>query len=231
MFHFNLAEKQFSGPLDLLLALINEQKLAISELSISKVTEQYIDHLNNIEEKNPDELADFLVIATRLLFLKSKALLPQLMSEEDDGPSLEEQLKLYEKFIKASHTLNNLWQNNFQSYPRLEPPRKLEKVEIPQNVSVENLHKAMLKLLSRLKPPKALPETSIDSTVSLKERMFGIRELLKKQKQINFKNILSNAENRTEIIINFLAVLELVKQRNVFLNQKNNFGEIWINRV
>ncbi len=101
--------EQFTGPLDLLLSLIDGQKLNISELSLSNVTEQFLNHLDKIENKKPEELADFLVIATRLLFIKSNRLLPQFTLEEDEGPSLEDQLRVYRAFVEASKKLNKRW--------------------------------------------------------------------------------------------------------------------------
>lgn len=222
---------QFAGPLDLLLNLIQEKQLNISDVSISLVTEQFLDYLETIEEAEPEELADFLVIATRLLFLKSRTLLPQLTPDEDDGVSLEEQLRLYQKFVKSAEQVNILWNNNRIAYQHLEPPKKVENPIPPDNLILDNLHLSMLKLVNRLKPPRPLPETKIDRAVSLKEKIVQIRDLLKKQGKFIFSNLLNDSSNRTEIIVNFLAILELVRQRTVFLEQDDSFGEIIIKKV
>ena len=129
--HFQL--EKFSGPLDLLLSLIDEEKLDINELAISEVTEQYLRYLEAMEEKRPEELADFLVMATRLLLLKSKNLLPQLETDEEEGPSLEEQLRLYKAFVEASKKLNKKWLEGRVANFRIEPPRHPTSFVAPAN--------------------------------------------------------------------------------------------------
>lgn len=224
--HFQL--EKFSGPLDLLLGLIDEQKLSLSDLALSEVTEQYLVYIESLEEERPDELADFLVVATRLLLLKSKMLLPQFSPEEEEGPSLEEQLRLYQAFRSASRKLEKAWLLGRKSFFRIEPPRRPEVFSPPANVTNSHLHGSFLHLLERLKPAKALPTVHIDKTVSIKEKMEQIRELLRQAKNFSFFDTLENAENKSEVIMSFLALLELVKQRLVFLRQEDNFSDISI---
>ena len=223
--------EQFEGPLDLLIGLIDDQKLSISEVSISEVTEQFLNHLEGVEQKQPDHLADFLVIATKLLFLKSKRLLPQFGVEEDEGPTLEDQLRLYKAFIEASKKLNRKWLDSGRSVFRKEPSRKSEEFVSPLNFGLVNLKESIGKLLYRLTPPKALPRTYIDKTVSIKEKIDQIRNLLKSSKETSFSNILGDSKNKTEVIVGFLALLELVKQKTISLKQKNNFSDINIYQV
>ncbi len=223
--------EQFSGPLDLLLSLIDEEKLNISEVSLSAVTEQFLNYLEKLENKKPEELADFLVIATRLLLIKSRKLLPQFALEEEEGPSLEEQLRLYKMFVEAAKKINQLWENKNHSEFRLEPPRRPEIFTPPANLSLAELQESLIKLLRRLEPPKPLPQTQIDKTVLLEEKIKNIQALLKKAKSLNFSEILNNNQNRTEIIITFLALLELVKGQTVALKQKKSFEEIMILKV
>ncbi|MFZ2190509.1 MAG: segregation/condensation protein A [Candidatus Magasanikiibacteriota bacterium] len=224
--------EQFEGPLDLLLGLIDEEKLNISELALSEVTEQYLHHLDKIEEKKPEDLADFLVVATRLLFLKSRLLLPQFGVEEDEGPSLEEQLRLYKAFVEASKKLNKSWlDSSLRSIFRVEPPKKITGFLPPSNFDLDNLKEAINKLLYRLTPPKALPRTHIDKSISIKEKIDQIRNLLKKGQSTSFSQILSDSKNKTEVIVGFLALLELVKQKTVGLKQSGNFEDILIEKV
>jgi segregation and condensation protein A len=223
--------EQFEGPLDLLLGLIDEQRLNISEVSISEVTEQYLNHLEGVENKKPEHLADFLVIATKLLFLKSRRLLPQFGVEEDEGPALEDQLRLYRAFVEASNKLNKRWLDGKRSIFRREPARMLEKFVPPENLEFENLKESIEKLLYRLTPAKPLPRTHIDKTVSIKEKIDHIRQMLKRNKEVSFSNLLKGSENKTEVIVGFLALLELVKQKTVSLKQKNNFSDINIYQV
>ncbi len=223
--------EQFTGPLDLLLSLIDGQKLNISELSLSNVTEQFLNHLDKIENKKPEELADFLVIATRLLFIKSNRLLPQFTLEEDEGPSLEDQLRVYRAFVEASKKLNKRWISRDHSVFRLEPPRKSVEFVPPRNFLINNLQESFLRLLKKIEPAKPLTKTYIDKNVTVKETIDRIRQILKKNKNSSFSSVLQDSKSRTEIIVGFLALLELVKDGTIALKQSNNFKDISINKV
>jgi segregation and condensation protein A len=222
-FKFN----EFSGPLDLLLSFIDEEKMEINDVSISAVTEQYLNYIDTLEEIPAEDLADFLVVAARLLFMKSKGLLPELSDGEDDGTDLAAQLKLYKDFVHASKKIETLWLNELRSYGRIEPPLMPDHTIVPKNCTAKTLRDAMESLLIRLKPPKPLPRVFIDKAVSLKEKIDMIRQLLKRGGNIQFGHITSR-ENKTDIIVSFLALLELTKQRIVELEQDENFGDICI---
>lgn len=224
--------ENFSGPLDLLLSLIDNQKLDINEVALSTVTEQYLHHLDKIEEKKPEDLADFLVVATRLLLLKSSRLLPQFgISDEEAGPTLEEQLRLYKAFVEASKKLNKLWLRNRHSIFRIEPPRCPKEFVAAENFGLSSLRESMERLLFKLTPPKPLPQTHIDKAITIKEKIEQIRKIFQTAEKIGFSQLINNNKNRTEVIVSFLALLELVKQKTIALNQDDNFGEIVINKV
>ena len=223
--------EQFSGPLDLLLALIEQEKLNIGEIALSKVTEQYFEYLNKLEEQRPEELADFLVIATKLVYLKSRNLLPQLSLEEEDGPSLADQLKMYKRYIEASRDIQKLWDKNLVAYGRVEPPVKPEGFVLPANAGTDDLYLFFTVLLKRLKPLCPLPKVSIDRAISVKEKIANIFNLLKTRKKLSFIQLLSESENKTEVIISFLAVLELIKSGSASVNQKNTFSDLEIYKI
>ncbi len=226
-----IATEKFSGPLDLLLSLIQEEKLTVSDIALSQVTEQFLRYLDNLEERRADELADFLVVAARLLLLKSRQLLPQFAPVEDEGPSLEDQLRLYKIFVDASKKFNRLWQSDEKSVFRIEPARKPLSFVPPTNVSLETLRSAMLQLVTRLTPQSPLPQTRIDKAVSLKQKIDQIRAILSRAREVNFHTLLSDAKNKTEVIVSFLAILELVKQKIVALKQGEGFGDILVERI
>ena len=228
----SLQLEQFSGPLDLLLSLIAEEELDVSEVALSRVTEQFLQYLDTLENRRAEELADFLVVASRLLLLKSRTLLPQFAFEADDeGPSLADQLRLYKQFVEASKQLNTLWMSDRVASGRTEPPRKPLGFVPPVNVTLDMLHERMVQLVARLTPPKPLPETHIDRAISMKQKIDEIRHLLSRSGRIHFGSILHQAKNRTEVIVSFLAILELVKQKTVAVTQDELFGDIVIQRV
>lgn len=222
---------KFEGPLDLLLKLIEEEQMTITDISVSEVTDQFFTYLNKLEEKNPEELADFLVVASKLVYIKSKHILPYLYPDEADGPSLTDQLKLYKRYADASIQVENLWKKNEVAYGRVEPPTPVEGFLMPLNAGTENLRNSFLSLLKRLKPVAVLPEVSIDRTISIKEKIASIAAVLLRLKKIEFTDIINNAENRTEVIVTFLAVLELVKQEQVTVEQKNSFGNFVLQKI
>lgn len=226
-----IASEKFNGPLEVLLQLIDERKLPITEISVSSVTEQFLQYLETLEETDPDELADFLVIAARLLLMKSRALLPQFAPEPDEGPSLVDQLRLYKQFVAVSKQIEKRWLAPDKSYGRVEPVRVVVSAELPANVTVPHLRASMVKLVARLKPPKPLPRTLIDRTVSLKEKIEFVKNLILKQGSVRFFDAIAQATNKTDVIVGFLAVLELVKQQSISIHQAEQFGDIVIKKV
>ncbi|MFA6427795.1 MAG: segregation/condensation protein A [Candidatus Magasanikbacteria bacterium] len=223
--------RKFEGPLDLLLSLIEQEKMELSEISLSAVTEQYLIYLDSLEEINPHDLADFLVIAAKLLLLKSKTLLPEIGQPDEEGMSLEEQLRLYRHFVAVSKKLNEMWLSPDKGYERIEPLSPPKELVKPDNLSTDALYESMVQLVSRLAPPKPLPETRIDKTVSLKEKVDILRSLISKRKTLSFNELLADTTSRTEIIISFLALLELVKQKMVYVEQDASFGNIVIKGI
>ena len=215
--------------MDLLLQLLDEEKLSISEIALSKVTEQFFVYLDKLEDNRSEELADFLVVAAKLIYLKSHSLLQYAYPEdEDSGPSLADQLKLYKQYVEASKIINGLWEKQAIAYGRVEPPVKSAKFVLPANAGQNSLRDAMMFLLNRLKPLEPLPKVSIDHSISIKQKIDAIRDLLKNGKEISFKNLLSSAQNKTEVIVSFLAILELVKQKSVHFRQVNAFADLLV---
>ena len=222
---------QFNGPFSLLITLIDDEKLSISEVSLSKVTEQYLTYLDGLEEKKAEELSDFLVVASRLLLLKARLLLPQLAPLEEEGPDLADQLRLYKMFVKASRHLNQKWMSNFISYGRTEAVRTATEFVIPENVTTSRLHESMWRLIKRIRPPKPLPNMTIDKAVSLRDTIDRFKTLFKKLNALTFDQCLTEKGNKTEVLVSFLAILELVKQNIVSLQQEGNFGTIHIQKT
>ncbi len=222
---------QFSGPLELLLSLIQDEKMEISEIALSQVTEQFVRYVESLEEAEAEELADFLVIATKLLYTKSRHLLLSFEPDEDDGKPLEEQLRIYQLFVEASREIHKKWLAPIRGYVRVEPPRIPENIPLPENLTLATWNTAIARLLDRLKPPKPLPQTRIDKAVSLKETMQRLKKLLEVEERTKFSDIIGVGASKTEIIVGFLAVLELVKQREILIAQDNAFTDIHIEKV
>jgi segregation and condensation protein A len=229
MFHHKA--EQFEGPLSLLLQLIEKDELEITEISLAKVTEDFLICLKS--EKIPeDELADFLVIAAKLLLLKSKSILPNLVLNEDDGISLEDQLKMYKEFVEAAKKIEDkIKKKNFAFFR--ETIFKPEDMGFfpPKGLNSGKMRQMFEEILERLKPLLDLPKTILEKTISIKEKIQHIHNLLAQYSRVGFSKILNNAKNRTEVIVSFLALLELTKQRRIMVAQGDNFEEIMIEKI
>jgi segregation and condensation protein A len=226
--------EKFEGPLDLLLQLIEGQKLDITEVSLAQVADQYLEYLNQAQELNIDELADFLVIAAKLLYIKSKALLPSLDLGDDDLKDLEKQLKIYKEYLDASKVINRMILAKRFSFVR---ERAIKSEEIifnpPKNLALSKLKNIFEEILNDLKPIFELPRRTLEKTISIQEKIQYIKNLILSciQNKSCFGAILKNVKSKTEIIVSFLALLELVKQRTIAVNQEELFKEITIEKI
>jgi len=227
----NVKLHQFEGPLDLLLQLIEKNELDISTVALADITEQYLGALERVERLNPDDLADFLVVAAKLLYIKSKVLLPQLELPEDDGLSLEDQLRLYKTFVAAAEGIKKLYGKRRVMYGREHTALIAPSFSPPKHTHPEDLRAAFCDILKKLEPLFMIPESVIIRTISIQERIMSIREIVQTHLTLNFGTLLESATSRTEIILTFLALLELVKQRIAVVAQNGNFTDIRIKHV
>lgn len=234
---FNISNQEFKGPLGVLLNMIEDEKLDITAISLSKIADEYIEYVKLSPEIDPEELADFLVIAAKLLWLKSKALLPYLNTDDEESvDDLEKQLKMYKQFADASLKIYDiLKQKNylFSADFDLKKRRQLFNLPLfaePKNVSQNVMKEAMLLILRRLATEKPLDVETIEETINLEDRIHIIRQLLKKQASFTWQSLIKNRTDKTELIVNLLAILELVKQHELEFEQEGLFSEIKILR-
>ena len=217
--------EKFEGPLDLLLQLVEQEKLTISEVSLAKITEQYLDHLAEMAVP-PDELADFLLVASKLLLLKSKTLLPDLKVEDED-PSLADQLRMYKEYVEASREILVMIKRQHFAFTRAAPPRQ-EGFFPPKTINTSKFEALFDSILQSLAPILDIPKAAVTRAMSIKEKISAIQELLRRELQSQFSKVVKNAKNKTEVIVSFLALLELVKQRLVEVEQDELFTDIAI---
>ncbi|MFA6537548.1 MAG: ScpA family protein [Patescibacteria group bacterium] len=228
---FEIKTEKFNGPLDLLLQLIEKEKLEITEISLSQVTEEYLASIESLGNRDAEEMADFLVVAARLLLLKSRAILPVLDDEEvvDD---LAKQLKMYKEFIEASKKIAMLLAKNQPCFARQKSVINAEiKFSPGEGLTLEKLKQSFISVLRKLGPLIKIPEQIIARTVSLEQRVLELKDILKKAKKFGFREMMKNAKSKTEVIVNFLAILELLKRRELKVSQENVFDDIVIERI
>ncbi|PJE76734.1 hypothetical protein COV05_03145 [Candidatus Uhrbacteria bacterium CG10_big_fil_rev_8_21_14_0_10_48_16] len=229
---FEVRSEQFDGPLHVLLELIQEEELPITEVSLASVTEGYL-HYMDTHEVPLAELADFLVVATKLLLIKSQAILPVKVEMEQEDPStLALQLRLYKEFVDASKLIEERFDHLNQSFERVQADVvKMEKGEVVTNVIPTDLAQAFTGLLKRLEPFFKLQTAAMERVVSVKERLREIHDAILSRTKMTFRQIASGGKSKVDVVVSFLALLELVKQRAVSVMQSGVFDEIEIKRV
>lgn len=227
--------EHFEGPLDLLLQLIEEQKLEITKVALAEVTEQYIQILDQAakDQIKTEELADFLVVAARLLLIKSRALLPFLdWGQEEEGEELTKQLKIYKEYLAAMKTISGLIAKKRWAFRReklligeeigFAPPPKLVK---------SRLAEVFAEIIRGLQPFINLPFEVVKRTISIQEKINQIRQKIYDGATSRFSDILKEAKDKTEVIVSFLALLELIKQKVVVVRQSKIFDDIKIEKL
>lgn len=227
----------FQGPLDLLLSLIEQEEMDITKISLARVTDQYLSHLEIIKQTDADDLTDFLVIAAKLILIKSEVLLPRpppiLIEEyeEDVGDELAKQLLIYKKFKEMAAHLRDLEESHRRSYVRVVPKIKIE----PKLAAGEG---DLMQLLAAARSAMAIkPEDpDVDDVVApvvvtIGQQMVNIWRRVSAGQRVSFRAILSShSVSKIEVIVTLLAVLELIKRRVVSVSQPNRFGDILISK-
>lgn len=230
---FEARLENFSGPLQLLLELIENKELEITSVSLAKVTDDYLKELE-ARDVPSEELADFLTIAARLILIKSHALLPTFaLEEEGDADSLAAQLKLYKEFVAATEHIERLFGTQRVAFAPARP--LVMKTEItflpPENATLSGLQIAFAGLMKRLEPFFALRQVSMERVVSVEQRIKDIHHALKARAAMTFRDLTAGASSKIEVVVSFLALLELMKQRLIRTVQSSAFGEIELKRV
>jgi len=224
----------YQGPLDLLLELIEKAELDITKLALAKVTDQYLAYLENLETENPNEVSSFLVIASKLLQIKSQALLPKPSidllgeEEEDPGEELAKQLIIYKKFKDIAKWLSEREEEGLRTYLRVAPPPKINfqpKLDLT-GITLDDLVEVAHEIFLNDKPLTDLDTVINLPKVTIKEKISSILDHLKAFNQSTFQNLLTNKKSKVELVVTFLALLELVKRHIIEANQSELFGEI-----
>lgn len=226
----------FEGPLDLLLRLIEREELDVTTVALAQVTDQYLERLAEMEQRQAKDLADFLVVAAKLVLIKSAALLPspskQTPEEEvqDVGEDLVRRLQIYRRFKEIAGLLHAREESGLHSYIRLAPsPRRAPEPDLSQ-VSLQDLLSLAQEALE-LAPGPPVDDMVSPITVTVEEQIEHIELELAQTQQIVFRSLLSQAATRIEVVVTLLAVLELIKQDRVAVRQSTLFGEIVIQRT
>lgn len=228
---FKVQTEVFEGPLDLLLSLIEKRKLFINDISLSKVTDDYIEHIKNLQQFSIADSATFILIASTLLLIKSKSLLPTLDLSSEDQESiedLEKRLKEYQRIKELSLHIKEMFGKNviFQ-----QGVRQVQPVFSPQEgMTTNSLLSAIKDVLKSIPKVEALPKAVVKKVISLEEMIGTLTTRIQSSIRMSFKTFSNDyamdKSQKVNLIVSFLAMLELVKQGIIDVTQEKHFDDI-----
>lgn len=226
---YKVKTEAFEGPLDLLLTLIEKRKMHISDISLAEITDDYLSYIEKDKENFPMyNVAQFILIASTLVLIKSRSLLPTLTlseEEEQDINELEAQLKEYKKFKDLSIFVEENYGKNVMFYRKLS--KKITPIFSPTNeLTLPNIVRSMESVIQALPKKEMIPQIIIKKIVSLKEMADSLTERINSALSLSFKDFTKDHTKKLDIVIGFLAMLELIKQGVITVSQENHFDDI-----
>lgn len=230
---FTVKTSTFEGPLGLLLSLIERRKFFINEISLAKVTDDYINHVNNLSEYSIPDRADFIVIASTLILIKSRSLLPALPLSEEEEESiegLENRLKEYKRIKELSVHIRNMYGKNI-SYLRNENKWQEVVFRASSYINCGTLNKMIEGVINSFPTFQILPKVVVQKIKTLEEAMKDLSNRIKFALKTSFKEMtgeIKTKEDKINTIINFLALLELMKRGVIAVTQNDLFDSIEI---
>jgi len=226
---FRIITPAYEGPLGLLLDLIEAHKLLVNELALASITDEFVKHVKAQERFPIDEAADFIQIAATLLLIKSRSLIPDLeLSDEEEGDikDLEQRLAAYERVRLAARELGRV----FGQRPLFAAGERAPLVTFTpsKDLSADALAKALARIIALREEVKKLPEARVKPMVTIEEMMERLAERVEQAMNLSFKEFSRSTKEKIEVIVSFLALLELVKQGAVAVEQFERHGDIRI---
>lgn len=229
---YNFSINDFEGPLDLLLHLIKDNKMEISEINVESLTNQYLNFINKMKEESIDVASEYLVMASELVHLKSKVLV-NIKDDNDEVyeintiEDLQERLLEYERIKNITNTFKDLESNRQDFYTKLPSNLDEYRKDIPldNNITLEDLINAFEMFLNREKLKKPINTRITKKELSVDDRIKSIRKIFDKRKKISFTELFDNF-NKPYIIVTFLSVLEMSKNNEISIKQEDNYGNI-----
>lgn len=229
--NYSVKTEVFEGPLDLLLSLIEKRKLFINDISLSKVADDFIAYINNLEQFPVAESAQFILIASTLLLIKSKSLLPTLnltIEEESSIQDLEERLKVYQRIKELSIHVKGLF--GVKVIFEKSHQRVIEPIFSPDtSMTIPGLLQSIKDVLEHMPKKEHLPKAVVKKVISLEEMIVSLTDRIQSNIKMSFHEFSKGGKQKEEkvhVIVSFLAMLELVKQGVILVNQEQDFGDI-----
>ena len=226
---FEIDIADFEGPLDLLVQLIEKQGLDITGVSVLAVTDQFVAYAHRLHERFAEAASEFLLVASRLALLKSRALLPQIEPEEDEESvdDLAERLRVYAAFKAVAMDLDTRLRAGQASFIRVAPSNLPQPVPEPGAGDLARLLKA-LERLTRVDAPVETLVSEPTRRFRVADKILDLQAMLKTEGMLDFDAIAASCVDRAELIATFVAVLHLVRQRAATVQQSSPFGSIML---
>lgn len=225
---FHVKTQSFQGPLDLLLELIEKRKLFINDISLSSIADEYISHANTSTEISLKDTANFIFIASTLVLIKSRSLLPALSltdEEEGDIEDLKNRLKMLQEIKRLSEHVQGHFGKNI-IFPRGEIKQKQAVFAPSGDLTLDNLFLARGGVLANLPIKEITPKAALRKMISLEEVMTRLSERIAREIKLSFRNFSGSQKEKEGIIVSFLAVLELIKRGAIAASQEEEYGDI-----
>ncbi len=229
---FSVKTEVFEGPLELLLELVEGRKLLINDISLAEVTDEYIRHVSEMQERSLPGTTQFVQLAATLLLIKSKSLLPilELTTEEEASiDNLEARLRLYQIFRNAGLVVGERFGNSMMHSRQYAPAREPLFVT-DQYTTMAALRAAIGDVLNGLPITEVKPKVQVKKTISLEQMITRLHERIERQIKLRFSELIDNPSERVNVIVGFLAVLESVKQGSILVAQAERFADIEIEK-
>ena len=232
---YQVSTTVYEGPLDLLLNLIERAELDITKLSLAQVTDQYLEHIRHLDHRDMGEVSAFIIIGSRLIQIKSEALLPRPVlrnpGEEDPGEALAMQLIAYKRYRQISDLLAIKEESKLRTHLRLAPAPQFEAKLDLTGIGLTELLVAAQAIFYQVSQQSTLDTVVTRPRITIREKIQRISHYLRNSSLVSFSNLLSDKNSRLDIVVTFLAVLELIKLRLVEAQQEHPFGNISIKSI
>jgi segregation and condensation protein A len=230
--NFTIETEAYKGPFELVLELIEARKLLVNDLALASITEDFIQHIRSQASFPVEETANFIQIAATLLLIKSKSLIPDLdLSDEEnsDVENLKRRLEAYEKVRDAARELGRIFGRTIlapagerTAQPSFSPTK---------DFSIETLEAALARVLAAREVVEGLPSAKVKPMISIEEMMDRLAKRVERAMTLSFKEFAGSHKEKVEVIVSFLALLELVKQGAVAAEQYDTHGDIRISHA
>lgn len=236
----------FEGPFDLLLHLIRKNEMDIYNIKIAEITNQYMQYINSMKSMDLEITSEFIVIAATLLQIKSKQLLPKVkdIQEQEQEESIDPEKELIEKLIEyrkfkaTAEFFKSKMDKEGMVFTKkaeiIDEPKSVDNTDILKNVTMVDLYNLYNKIINKYNEKmnfRMVQKEIVIDTYKVEDKVLYIKDKLNKENKMKFSSIMSECNCKMEIIVTFLAILELAKLRNLNLIQENNFNEIYIEGV